>query len=166
MSKTPPKKREPTLRELLERDAKNPLRDIGIFDEFDKTQVENAMSDVQDEKAMQMLMERAKRGYNDYQARQVPLGPPQEVNPNQLPKPITTNPAKLLFDVLTSSSPAGERADTERARIADWNARTNYGRNTPEGVYGMTALGGGPAYPRQSTMSKIMGVTNKKAGRK
>ena len=121
MAKPPPKKREPTLRELLERDAKYPLRDIGIFDEFDKTPVENAMSDVQDEKAMQMLMERAKRGYNDYQSRQVPLGPPQEVNPNQLPKPITTNPAKLLFDVLTLSSPAGVRTDTELAMMREAN---------------------------------------------
>jgi hypothetical protein len=37
---------------------------------------------------------------------------------------------------------------------------------TKADVYGMTALGGGPAYPRQGMMSKAMGVTNKKAGSK
>lgn len=167
MPKPPPKKREPTLRELLERDAKFPLPTIGITDEFNKTPVENAMSDIQDERTLNALLARGKQGYADFQRRQVPLGPPSEYNPNiPAPKPISTNAAKLFFDVLTLSSPAGERADTERARVADWNARTNYGRNTPEEVFGMTALGGGPAYPRQGMMSKAMGVTNKKAGSK
>jgi hypothetical protein len=168
MAKPPPKKRQPTLRELLERDAKNPLREIGVFDEVNKTPVENSITDIQEDVGMNEFMRRMKTGYADYQQRQpdyiVPN--PGEFNPNsRIPKPINTNPAKLAFDILTMSSPAGERADTERARIAEYNARTNYGRNTPQEVYGMTALGGGPAYPRQGMMSKAMGVTNKKAGK-
>jgi hypothetical protein len=123
MAKPPPKKRQPTLRELLERDAKNPLRELGVFDEVNKAPLENIVSDIQDEQTMQSLMERAKRGYGDYQSQQVPLGPPQEVNPNQLPKPITTNPAKLLFDVLTLSSPAGVRTDTELAMMREANPK-------------------------------------------
>ena len=166
MANPPPKKRRPTLRELLERDAKLPLREIGVFDEVDKTPVENSITDIQEDVGMNEFMRRIKTGNADYQKRQVPLGPPSEFNPNSsIPKPINTNPAKLAFDILTMSSPAGERADTERARIAEYNARTNYGRNTPQEVYGMTALGGGPAYPRQGMMSKAMGVTNKKAGK-
>lgn len=122
MPKPPPKKREPTLRELLERDAEFPLPTIGITDEFNKTPVENAMSDIQDERTVNSLLARGKQGYADFQRRQVPLGPPSEYNPNvPTPKPISTNAAKLLFDVLTMSSPAGERGDTELARLREAN---------------------------------------------
>lgn len=199
MSKPPPKKREPTLRELLERDAKYPLREIGMFDEFNKTPLENSISDIQEERATNEFLKRMKSGYVDYQ-NQKPveiLANPGEFNPNApAPKPISMNPAKLLFDILTLASPAGERGDTELVRIRESDntfgrnkfikqmaqgfkpqyapldnladrlgARTNYGRNTPEEVYGMTALGNGPAYPRQSKMSKAMGVTNKKGSK-
>jgi len=172
MSKQTPKKREPTLRELLERDAKFPLRTIGITDEFDKTPIENGMSDTQDDKTVDALLQRAKQGYADFQKRQVPLGPPSEFDPRfRVPQSITTNPGRLLFDILTMAGPLGERADTERARIREldqnrFNMRTNYGQNTPKEVFGMTALGNGPSYPRQSKMSKAMGVTNQKAGSK
>lgn len=155
MPKPPLKKREPTLRELLERDAKFPLREIGLFDEFDKTPIENAVSDLDFQKLGQAHEVLDRKNKLDFVEKR---------DEHKVPMP-RTSVAEFIVDAFLGAKPAGERADTERARIADWNARTNYGRNTPEGVYGMTALGGGPAYPRQSKMSKAMGVTNKKAGK-
>lgn len=156
MPKPPPKKREPTLRELLERDAKYPLREIGVFDEFDKTPVENAISDIDFQRLGQT---------NQALDRKNKLSFVEKRDEHKVPLP-KTSVTEIILNAFLGAKPAGERADTERAKIADWNARTTFSRNTPQEVYGMTALGGGPAYPRQGMMSKAMGVTNKKAGSK
>lgn len=156
MPKPPPKKREPTLRELLERDAKYPLREIGLFDEFDKTPMENAVSDLDFQKLGQAHEVLDRKNKLDFVEKR---------DEHKVPMP-RTSVGEFIVDAFLGAKPAGERADTERARIAEWNARTNYGRNTPEEVFGMTALGNGPSYPRQGRMSMAMGVTNKKAGSK
>lgn len=159
MSKQTPKKREPTLRELLERDAKFPLRTIGVTDEFDKTPVENAVSDLDFQKLGQAHEVLDRKNKLDFLEK-------RDYHKVPMPK---TSVGEFIVDAFLGAKPAGERADTERAKIREldqkrFNMRTNYGQNTPEEVFGMTALGNGPSYPRQSKMSKALGVTNKKAG--
>jgi len=155
MAKPPPKKRQPTLRELLERDAKNPMREIGLSGDFKKTAVEDSISDLDLGMLGQSLESR------NYQDKVFNV---ESRDAYKIPMP-KTSVAEFVVDAFLGAKPAGDREDTERAKIADWKTRTNYGKNTPEDVYGMTALGSGPSYPRQSKVSKLMGVTNKKAGK-
>ena len=165
MAKPPVKKREPTLRELLERDAKNPLRTIGINDNFNDTPVENAMGNVQDELTANALLARTKQGYNDFQKRQVPLGPPSEYNPNTpAPKPISTTAPKLLFDILTMAGPAGQRKDTEEAIVRQYENKKMKDRQRA-GFINQVGQGFAPR-PEMGRLRDLLGVTNKKAGSK
>lgn len=163
------KKREPTIRELLELDAKNPLREIGLTDDFNNTQVQNTVNNVSDEIAKNTALEAAREYIRKRREDDMKWKDPQKfvssLDGPQKKTPLALSSTNLLYEILTGASPAGERADTERARVADWNARTNSGRNTPDEVYGMTALRGNATYPHQSKISKLMGVTNKKASK-
>lgn len=159
MPKPPPKKRPPTLRELLERDAKYPLQNIGITDDFNKSPVENGMSDIQDETTQQELILRAKREYENMQSRKVPTGPPQEFNPNEIPKPISINPLVLLGKILTSAAPAGIRQDTELAMLRD---AENKQRKDRERIGFINQVGQGFApRPVLGRMRELLGVPRK-----
>jgi hypothetical protein len=171
MAKPPPKKPALTLRELLKRDAKKPLpASLGLTDDINQTNLQNGIDNLSDDMAMNFALDQTREGIRRNRANRLMINNPQayvksldQAQPTKYPPMLSKG--NLMFESLTSASPAGERPDTERARVAEGNARTNYGRNTPENVYGMTALGNGPSYPRQSKVSKLMGVTNKKAGK-
>ena len=140
---------KPTLRELLTRDRKNPLREIGIGDDFKKSQLENAVSDLSFQKLGQA---------HDALDRQNKLSFVEKRDEHKVPMPRASK-AEIIVDAFLGAKPAGERADTERARVDDWNARTNYGRRSETDTYGVTALGGG--YPNQSKVSKLLDVSNR-----
>jgi hypothetical protein len=171
MAKPPVKKRELTLRELLERDAKKPLpASLGLTDDMNQTNLQNGVDSLSDDMAMNVAFDQTREGIRRRRANRLMINDPQayvksldQAAPTKYPPLLSKG--NLMFEALTSASPAGERPDTERARVAEYNARTNYGRNTPEEIFGMTALGNGPSYSRQSKVSKLMGVTNKNAGK-
>lgn len=143
---TPQRLSKPTLRELQARDRKRPLKDIGVFDNVTKSDNENSLSDTElargvvNQAARSLIDKRMNVESRDQHKIPVPKGPK----------------AVSAFDVFTLSSPAGMRADTEKATVADWNARTNYGRRSATDTYGATALGG--SYSGQSKVSKLLNV--------
>jgi hypothetical protein len=111
MSKTPPKKREPTLRELLERDAKYPLREIGVGDDFNKSPAENAISDLDMQKLGQSY---EARNYQDkifnVEARDA----------HKIPMPKTSK-GEFIINAFLGAKPAGVRTDTELAMMREAN---------------------------------------------
>lgn len=137
-------KSEPTLRQLLERDAKNPLPEIGLGDDFKKSQMQNAVDDVGQQKIGQDA---------EWRKYQHKLSFVEKRDEHKVPKPKTST-AEIVVNAFVGAKPAGERSDTEKARVKDWNARTNTGRNKPVEVYGMTALNGNP----EQKFRKLMGI--------
>lgn len=111
MSKPPPKKREPTLRELLERDAKYPLREIGLFDEFDKTPMENAVSDLDFQKLGQAHEVLDRKNKLDFVEKR---------DEHKVPMP-RTSVAEFIVDAFLGAKPAGVRGDTELAMMREAN---------------------------------------------
>ena len=146
---TPQRLSKPTLRELQARDRKRPLKDIGVFDNVNKSDNENSLSDTE---LARSVVNQAARSLIDKQ---------MNVETRDVHKiPIPKGPKAVSgFDVFTLSSPAGMRADTEKATVADWNARTNYGRRSATDTYGATALGG--PYSGQSKVSKLLNIRKK-----
>jgi hypothetical protein len=111
MSKAPPKKREPTLRELLERDAKYPLPEIGIGDDFNKSPVENAVSDGDLQRLGNWL---EAKNYQDK------LSFVESRDAHKIPIP-KTSVGEMIANAFLGAKPAGVRTDTELAMLREAN---------------------------------------------
>ena len=111
MSKAPPKKREPTLRELLERDAKYPLREIGVTEDFNKSPVENAVSDGDLQRLGNWI---ESKNYQDK------LSFVESRDAHKVPMP-KTSVAEFILDAFLGAKPAGVRTDTELAMMREAN---------------------------------------------
>lgn len=137
-------KSEPTLRQLLERDAKSPLPEIGLGDDFKKSQMQNAVEDIGQQKVGQDA---------EWRKYQHKLSFVEKRDEHKVPKPKTST-AEIVVNSFVGAKPADERADTTKAHVAGWNAKTRNGRNKPVEVYGMTALNGNP----EQKLRKLMGI--------